>query len=59
MFEIGGGYGWLGGLVSAALGGGFLGINAGLFPIPAIAIGPTIGVCSLAVLANMYSVFVS
>ncbi len=33
VFEIGGGgFGWLGGLVSAALGCGFLGINAGLFP---------------------------
>ncbi len=43
-FEIGGGVRVVGKLVSAALRGGFLGINAGLFPIPAIAIGPTMGV---------------
>ncbi len=44
VFEILGGE--LRGLVSPALGCGFLGINASLFPIPAIAIGPTMGVCT-------------
>ncbi len=44
--------------MSAALGCSFLGINAGLFPIPAIAIGPTMGVY-VPVIANVYSVFVS